>query len=276
MTSSELKTNNKQIKFSVMGAPITHSLSPEIHTLFAAQFGINLDYQRILVKSGELPAALLRFRAEGGIGLNITAPLKYEAYVLCQPQAEAVLAQAVNTLYWDKQGQCCGLNTDGLGLLSDLTQHLKWTLENKKILICGAGGATAGILGPLLITKPAKIVIANRTITNAQALLTRFKFPNLQAAPYQCLPDTFDLIINATGTGFAQGSLFDVSLFKNTQCYDLSYGAAARSFCALAQQHGATEIKDGLGMLIEQAALSFQQWHGVMPQTRPVRAHFEK
>ena len=260
------------LKFAVMGSPIAHSLSPRIHQLFAAQFGIMLSYEKIEVMPIDLKQAIEIFRQEGGVGLNITAPLKEAAYVLCQFTGEFILAQSVNTLYWNKQNQLCGLNTDGLGLIADLKEHLNWEIKNKRILILGAGGAVAGILNPLLNEKPRSIVIANRTVARAQQLISRFATSGLVVADSINMKIPFDIVLNATGGDFSEDNIpFKINHIEQSACYDLSYSLDNTLFCDYVSALGASKVVNGLGMLIEQAALSFQQWHNVMPDTRLVR-----
>ncbi|MFO1258093.1 MAG: shikimate dehydrogenase [Gammaproteobacteria bacterium] len=261
-----------QLLFGVMGDPISHSLSPQIHQLFAAQFDIQLHYEKIQVPRGQLKHALQMFREKGGRGANVTAPLKEEAFLICQAENSARLAQAVNTLYWNQSNELRGTNTDGLGLCQDLLVNLEWALDGKRILICGAGGATAGILEPLLSHQPVEIVIANRDMTRAKTLVERFNDPALQMSAYEDLHVDFDLIINATSAHLSGASIpLDPNFLKGAACYDLGYSLTITPFCELAKTHGAKAVSDGLGMLIEQAALGFEIWHGVKPNTSRVR-----
>jgi shikimate dehydrogenase len=260
-------------RYAVMGEPVGHSLSPQIHQIFAAQFGIELSYDKIPVPLGHLRAALADFRAQGGQGLNITAPLKEEAYQLCQPQGPAVLAHAVNTMYWDASDRLLGTNTDGLGLCQDILVNLGWPVADQKILICGAGGAAAGIIEPLLSHHPASITVTNRDMKRVNKLIERFGSKALSGCVYSELENDFDIIINATSA-----SLTDVLLplksacVYGVKCYDLSYSEKMTAFCQFAKTHRAQIVVDGLGMLIEQAALSFEIWHGVKPVTQGVKA----
>lgn len=262
-----------QLLFSVMGDPIGHSLSPQIHQLFAAQFDIKLSYEKIQVPLGQLRNALKIFREKGGQGANITAPLKEEAFKLCQIEGPSKSAQAVNTLYWNQSNELCGTNTDGLGLCQDLLVNLGWKLQDKRILICGAGGATASILESLLAHQPSEIVIANRNLIRAKSLLERFNHPALRAIAYEALGSNFDLMINATSAHLSGTSIpLSSNCFRCAYCYDLGYSLTTTPFCEFAKTNGAKAVSDGLGMLIEQAALGFEIWHKVKPDTQNVKA----
>jgi shikimate dehydrogenase len=260
-------------KYAVIGNPIAHSQSPQIHLAFARQFNIELSYQRILAPLTELAATLQQFQQSGGLGANITVPFKMEAAQLVLEKTErADQAGAVNTIKFNDHNNWSGDNTDGLGLLRDLTQNHGLTLMNKQILMIGAGGAAQGILGSLLSVKPAAILIANRTLASAQRLADRFNNNNCRACALTDLPQqAFDLIINATSAGVKNESLsLPAHLINQTVCYDLAYGTGARPFLTWAKHHGATAYYDGLGMLVEQAAEAFYYWHNVRPETKSV------
>jgi shikimate dehydrogenase len=261
-------------RFAVFGSPVAHSLSPLIHHAFAQRLALSITYERILTPAGELKVALQRFREQGGSGANITIPLKVEAYELCAHLSKAATsAMAVNTLYWEKN-QLCGDNTDGEGLVRDLTLNLGMSLKGSRILILGAGGAVRGILAPLLAEDPQAIVIVNRTPQKAQTLAARdpklvsYSFEGLQNANEY----SFSLVINATSASL-QDALLPLApkWVKGTVAIDLAYRQQQPTvFQQWATQHGATQSFDGVGMLIEQAALSFQRWHRVMPNTQEI------
>lgn len=271
-------------RYAVMGNPIAHSKSPRIHALFAAQTGQDLVYEAIRVEPGDFAAAVDRFRAAGGRGLNITVPFKPEARayaVRCSERAER--AGAVNTLVLDDPA-VYGDNTDGPGLVRDLTVNQGYRLTDRKILLVGAGGATRGVLAPLLAERPAELVIANRTAERALALAERFADPALGCDLHGCglrgcgLDELrnrrFDLVINATAAGLSGEvpALPDDLLAEGAWCYDLFYADRPTPFLRWAAERGAARCVDGLGMLVEQAAESFLIWRGVRPETGPVIA----
>jgi shikimate dehydrogenase len=265
-----------------MGKPIAHSQSPWIHARFAEQIGLAIRYQAILVEPGCLSAAVEAFRVAGGQGLNITVPHKQDAWRLAdRPQARAAQAQAVNTLWFDAQGHTYGDNTDGAGLLRDLSDNLGLDLDQRRILILGAGGSVRGILPSLLERGPASLVIANRTLGRAQDLVARFAGPvELEACGYAGLAGRqFDLILNASSASL-HGELPPLPpqvLAPGGLAYDLMYGPGDTVFLTWAREQGVRRVADGLGMLVEQAAEAFAIWHGVRPATRAVlpalRAH---
>lgn len=261
--------------YGVMGNPIEHSKSPQIHQMFARQFGMRIDYRKILVEPGGFEQAVDNFRASGGRGLNITVPFKLQAWYLCDHlSARARLAEAVNTLWFENKA-VHGDNTDGIGLMRDITRNLEFQVVRSRVLIVGAGGAARGILGPLLEAQPAELWIANRTVDKAAQLARHF----IDLGPvHPCGLDQprgqFDLVVNATAAGL-QGKELSLppGLFSgNSLAYDLMYGAGAAAFMQWSAQQGATRQCDGLGMLVEQAAESFNIWHGKQPQTRAVIA----
>ncbi len=260
--------------YAVMGNPIAHSKSPRIHRLFAEQTGEPVCYRAILVEPGKLPAAVADFVAEGGRGLNITVPFKQDAWQLVDrrsPRAER--AGAVNTIRIEP-AELFGDNTDGVGLVRDLTDNLGLSLRDRRILLMGAGGAARGVLAPLLEQQPALVVIANRTAQRAVALAEAFAdLGTVQGCGYEALGELrFDLLINATAASL-QGDLPplpDGLLAEGGAAYDMMYGARPTAFMQWAKWQGATTVADGLGMLVEQAAESFLVWRGVRPRTRPV------
>ncbi len=268
-------------RYAVMGNPIAHSLSPMIHRQFAEQTGQSLRYEAILVPLGAFPEAVARFQAEGGRGLNVTVPFKEEAWALADERsARAEQAGAVNTLVLREDGTRFGDNTDGVGLVRDLTENLGWRVADRRVLILGAGGAVRGVLGPILAEGPRSVTLANRTVARAEALATRFAGPvPLQAQGFEALAGAaFDLVINGTSASLA-GELppLPEGCVAGARVYDMVYGAAPTPFMDWARRAGAAQVADGLGMLVEQAAEAFLIWRGVRPETAPVlralRAH---
>jgi shikimate dehydrogenase len=262
-------------RYGVMGYPVSHSRSPVIHRLFAAQTNQNLQYELLQVPPAQLEKAVEQFRRTGGKGLNITVPHKREVVHLVDDMSDrAIKAGAVNTLVF-RDDKIYGDNTDGIGLMRDLQANIGVQLKDANILILGAGGATRGIISPLLKMEPEMIVIANRTIEKAQALAQRFsidgpvvpcKFKDVSTLP------VYDLVINATSAGvLGETPPYPVeAIHPNTICYDLSYGLTPTPFATWAAKHGAARSVMGWGMLVEQAAESFYIWRGVRPETKPV------
>ena len=262
-------------RYGVMGYPVSHSRSPVIHRLFALQTNQNIQYELLQVAPDKLETAVRQFQRTGGKGLNITVPHKGEVAKLCDQLSErASTAGAVNTLSF-RQGEIHGENTDGIGLLRDLAINLGITLEGANILILGAGGATRGIVGPLLEMQPSSLRIANRTLDKAQALADHFSRSGpVSACRFNAVPVTekYDLMINATSAGL-QGEAPPypaAAISADTFCYDLSYGLKPTPFSIWARENGAENSVMGWGMLVEQAAESFHMWRGVRPDTAPV------
>lgn len=261
-------------KYAVVGNPIAHSQSPEIHAAFAAQFHIDLSYERLLSSPDDFDATLKSFQAAGGLGVNVTLPFKQIAWELvreCTPRAEK--ACAVNTILFRDDQNWLGDNTDGIGLLNDLKKNHGITIQDKKILILGAGGAVRGILEPLLLENPHRLFISNRDFEKAKKLVDDFsEHGTVTACPWETLSQVnVDLLIHATAAGVKGETLsLPQEIFHNTLCYDLAYGDAAKPFLTLAQENKAAAYFDGLGMLVEQAAISFALWHGQRPETLPV------
>lgn len=261
-------------RYAVFGHPIAHSLSPQIHTQFARQTGQDLTYEAIQAPLDGFSVSLLEFQEAGGKGANITLPFKEEAYRLCTrltPRAER--AQSANTLLFSG-GVVTGDNTDGAGLVADLTQNLSYSLKGKTILLLGAGGAARGVIDPLLAGAPDRLVIANRTARRAETLAAHFKQRGtITSCGLDEVDASFDLVINATAASLGGESLpLSGDIFKpSTLAYDMMYGKNLTPFMQLAQQHGA-QVADGLGMLVEQAAEAFNLWRGVRPNTHPVIA----
>lgn len=268
---------DQALRLAVFGQPIAQSLSPEIHSRFARQVGLNVDYRAIEASPEAFPAALARLAEQGARGCNITAPLKRDAWRLAARCSDAALrAQAANTLVFYGAREWFADNTDGRGLVNDLESLHGLPLADMKILLLGAGGAAAGVLGALLHAAPEFVVVANRTVERAVDLAeTHSDLGTVRVATPERAGDhgPFGLIVNATSLGhrgerppvrsewFADGAL----------CYDMNYGPAAdvlKDWCS--EQH--LEYRDGLGMLVGQAALSFHLWTGKMPNTEPVLA----
>ncbi|MGB5179422.1 MAG: shikimate dehydrogenase [Gammaproteobacteria bacterium] len=262
-------------RYAVMGNPVAHSKSPRIHTLFARQTGQQLQYEAIQVESGSLAAAVDDFLTAGGKGLNITVPLKQEAWSLAQTRSgRAERAGAVNTLLLDQSGKHFGDNTDGAGLVRDLLHNHGITLQQKRIMLVGAGGAARGVIEPLLQEKPSLLVIANRTPEKAVELARLFcDLGHIEGCGLDDVAgQSFDLIINATAASLAGQvpALPDSVVTTDSCCYDMMYGDKPTAFMDWAQQRGVARCLDGLGMLVEQAAESFYLWRNVRPDTRPV------
>ncbi len=258
-------------RYAVVGNPIAHSKSPLIHAEFARQTNQDMAYERLLAPLDGFADTVEAFRQAGGKGVNVTVPFKEQAFRYATrktPRAEA--AGAVNTLKFDADG-ALGDNTDGAGLVRDLTANLNQALSGKRILLMGAGGAARGVIGPLLAEHPAALVLANRTLEKAEQLAGLFggKFA---AVSYEALAGLrFDVVINATAASL-KGELPPLpdTLFNpGALAYDMMYGNET-PFMAWSRQHGAAHVSDGLGMLVEQAAESFYLWRDVRPDTAPI------
>jgi len=261
-------------QYVVFGNPIGHSKSPLIHRLFADQTGQQLEYSTLLAPLDDFSMCAQGFFKQG-LGANVTVPFKEEAYRLVDsltPRAKR--AGAVNTLSKLAEGSLQGDNTDGAGLVRDLTLNAGVQLTGKRILLLGAGGAVRGVLEPLLAHNPASLVIANRTVEKAEQLAREFAdLGPVAASGFDWLEEPVDLIINATSASLA-GELppISASLIEpgKTVCYDMMYGKEPTPFCRWASEHQAAKVLDGLGMLAEQAAEAFFIWRGVRPDTAPV------
>jgi shikimate dehydrogenase len=262
-------------RYAVLGNPVAHSRSPEIHRLFAEQTGQHLIYTAILVEIGHFFAALREFTRSGGKGLNVTVPFKqdaWEAATVLSPRARR--ARAVNTLVIREGGTLFGDNTDGSGLIRDLCVNHGVMLRACRLLVIGAGGASRGVLAPLLEQGLAVLTIGNRTALKAIQLAEEFSdLGSVQGCGLADLAGReFDVVINATSAGLAGKvpDLPDGILARGAVCYDMIYGSDATAFVRWGMEHGAALALDGLGMLVEQAAESFHLWRGVRPQTAPV------
>jgi shikimate dehydrogenase len=268
--------------YCVFGHPIAHSKSPWIQARFAELTGQTLQYEKTWVPLDAFNATVHAFKAAGGKGCNVTLPFKTEAAALateCSPRV--ALAQACNTLKFDGE-HIYGENTDGLGLVTDLASNAGFSLQGRRILLIGAGGASAGLLGPLLTQKPHCIWVANRSVDKAIHLVARHaSLAEMEGVDCQAfgltheaiLSQSFDLVINASSSSLQQAALPVPAtvLQPNGLACDLMYGPAAQGFLEWARAHG-TEARDGLGMLVEQAAASFHLWRGVQPPTQQVLA----
>ena len=264
-------------QYGVFGHPVGHSLSPFIHGVFARDTGQQMTYRAYDVAPEEFAERVQAFFADGGRGLNITLPHKIVAVEVAQElTARAAHAAAVNTLALQGDNVLLGDNTDGGGLVRDLCDNLGLIVTQRRVLILGAGGATRGVLAPLLGLEPAIVVIANRTPERAEALAAAFADLGVtQGVGFEYVCDTpFDLIINATSASLS-GDIPPIpsgAVGPQTVCYDLAYGRSAMAFVRWAQQAGCVRAVQGLGMLVEQAAESFRLWRGIRPQTASVLA----
>lgn len=270
-------------RYAVIGHPIAHSKSPQIHAAFARQTAQDISYEAILAPLDGFVATVQAFRAAGGRGMNVTVPFKLEAFALADrhtPRARA--AGAVNTLAFGADG-ILGDNTDGAGLVRDLTVNLGCALQGRRVLLLGAGGAARGAILPLLGERPAVLAIANRTMAKAEELVRAFAADagetRLSASSFAALAgQSFDVIINATAASLSDdvpplppGLYADGAL-----AYDMMYGRGDTAFMAAARTDGAARVADGLGMLIEQAAESFTLWRGIRPDSRAVLAELRR
>jgi shikimate dehydrogenase len=266
-------------RYVVAGNPVEHSQSPFIHAQFAQATGQDVVYDRLLCPLDGFAATVQAFAASGGRGCNVTVPFKFDACRLAPRRSErAALAEAANVLRFDPQGWYAD-NTDGVGLVRDIERNAGVPLTGQRVLMVGAGGAAAGALGPLIAARPREVVVANRSVDKAQALVQRHAAlatqhgVQLAARSLHDAGAAFDVLINATATSL-QGAAVPVAagvLRPGSLALDMMYGPAAAGFLQWAEQHGARS-RDGLGMLVEQAAEAFQVWRGVMPETAPVLA----
>ncbi len=262
-------------KYAVFGNPIKHSKSPLIHAAFARQCGQEMQYRAVRVDLDGFNEAADGFFGRGGCGLNVTVPFKEQAFAFCDQLTErAERAGAANTLRPADGGGIIGDNTDGIGLVRDMVANLGWTIQGRRVLVLGAGGAVRGILEPLLKERPTSLLVVNRTAERAASLAERFSdMGEVRGGGYDLLGDEpFDLVINATSAGL-NGEMPELPpnlLSERGCCYDLVYSAEPTAFMRWAAQHAAWAVSDGLGMLVEQAAQSFYIWRGERPETGPV------
>jgi shikimate dehydrogenase len=261
-------------RYAVIGNPVEHSKSPEIHERFAAQTGQSLSYERVLAPRDGFARTLDRLVQSGFKGANVTLPFKLEAFAMARSLSErARAAGAVNTLSF-RDGMVVGDNTDGVGLVTDIVRNAKVEISGRRVLLVGAGGAARGVLLPLLAQHPAQVTIANRTGARAEALAGAFsEHGPVRPSGFHELRGRYDVVINATSASLdselpaLNGSIFG----PETLAYDMMYAAEATVFMRFAASHGA-RVRDGLGMLVEQAAESFFVWRGVRPDTALVHA----
>lgn len=262
-------------RYAVVGYPVKHSHSPVIHRLFAEQTGENITYELLEASPQEFEVAVRGFKAAGGKGLNITVPHKERALKLAASASDAATrAQAANTLDF-RDRTIAAFNTDGSGFIRDLQTNLGVRLEGRKVLILGAGGAARGIISPLLDAGVAAVTVANRTPERAQQLKDRLsEYAVFDICAFSELDERsgYDIVVNATSAGVKSEAVpFPPSLFSpDTFCYDLSYSLRDTPFVLLARESGAGAAVQGWGMLIEQAADSFEIWRGVRPDTLPI------
>lgn len=268
---------NKKYQLALFGDPVKHSLSPQIHKAFAAQFDLCVDYHLIQVDDSEFDDGVGEFFSSGGHGANVTLPHKNLAlnWVTTASQ-KAQQAQAVNTFHKDKSGKVTGDNTDGIGFIKDLQQRCGFHCLGKSVLVLGAGGAAQGIVPAMVTQNPDQIVIANRSIDKAKSLAADKNCKAVALDVLNSLKQPFDLIVHTSSLGHHGQSLlfYDHQVHADTICYDLSYGKAALPFIELAQSMNIDDVYDGMGMLIEQAAAAFYLWFGVEPDTRGMVEQF--
>ena len=260
-------------KYAVIGNPIAHSKSPLIHAAFAKQTKQNISYEAVLAPLDGFKATVQDLINQGFKGANVTVPFKFEAFDLCVTRSSQVsLASAVNTMIFADFG-VIGHNTDGEGLIEDITVNLKREIKGKRLLLLGAGGAAEGVFQPLLLQHPEILVVANRSLDKAEKVVSKSHDKAWQgvASTFEDLKNQqFDIVINATSTGLSDSTLpIPDSIFaKNCLAYDMMYGRET-PFMRQAHANGA-QVADGLGMLVEQAAEAFSLWRGVRPATAPV------
>jgi shikimate dehydrogenase len=260
--------------YAVIGSPIKHSKSPMIHGRFAELTAEAVEYQAVLGDEQDFAGSVDQFRKAGGKGMNVTVPFKQDAFDYATEFSErAKRAGAVNTLVFREDGSVFAENTDGVGIVRDITVNNGVSIQGKRVLILGAGGAVRGILEPLLSENPSEVIIANRTVSKAEQLADDFSdLGKLSGVGFELCDGTFDLVINGTSASLA-GELPPIPksvITSETVCYDMMYGADMTVFNQWAQRLGAAQTIDGLGMLVEQAAESFYIWRGVRPDTTPV------
>lgn len=268
-------------RYAVFGNPVEHSKSPLIHAAFAEQTQQNMVYEKRLVELGQFDESAKQFIQQGGKGFNITVPFKEDAYAFADKLSErARLAGAVNTIKLLEDGTTLGDNTDGVGLVRDIMANHGWTIKDKTLLLIGAGGAVRGVLGPLLEQQPKQLIIANRTVSKAQDLAQLFAdYGNISACSFEEIPkQAFDLVINGSSASLS-GELPAIpieSIDEQTYCYDMMYGQELTVFLRWAQHQGAENLADGLGMLVEQAAVAFELWRGVKANGGEVLENLKK
>lgn len=266
-------------RYAVIGNPVAHSKSPEIHLMFARQSGQDIDYTRLLSPLDGFKATVESFIAQGGRGANVTVPFKLEAFDLAhQVSQRAKDARAANFLKFER-GHVVADNTDGIGLVRDIVENLGFAIGTRRVLLMGAGGAAQGVLVPLLEQAPAILAIVNRTAEKALRLAETFRHHAaaghtvLSGQGYADLAGRhFDVVINATSSSLADElPPLPAGLFApGALAYEMMYGKGLTPFLTFAREQGVQHLADGLGMLVEQAAESFRLWRGVRPRTGPV------
>ena len=274
-----MSRSDKAPRFAVIGNPIAHSVSPRIHALFAQSLGQTIDYEKRLSPLDDFAGELTRFRDEGGVGANVTVPFKQQAFALSREASlRAQQAGAANFLMWRDDHWFCD-NTDGAGLVRDIEVNLQRSIAQKSVLLIGAGGAARGVLGPLLLREPSRVVLVNRTTARAVELAALYlqNYP-VEAQTIEALTASstrFDIVINATSSSLSDTlPLPDhADIFSgDSLAYDMMYGKQPTAFMTWAREHGAARVSDGLGMLVEQAAESYVQWRGSLPEAAPIIA----
>jgi shikimate dehydrogenase len=264
--------------YAVFGNPVAHSRSPQIHAMFAAQCGEQIRYERILAPLNDFPGSVRQFVRHGGRGFNVTLPFKEKAWRMARRRtARAEKAGAVNTVTVQDDGFLAGDNTDGVGLVRDITKNLGWPLRGQRLLVIGAGGAVRGVLSPLLAEQPALLVVVNRTADKATKLADLFAADGaISGGGFDLLAGErpFDLIINGSSASIAGTvpAIAPQTIGAQTRTYDMMYGRNETAFNRWAREQGAGAGSDGLGMLVEQAAEAFFVWRGKRPDTAPVIA----
>lgn len=274
-----MSQSDKAPRFAVIGNPIAHSVSPRIHALFAKSLGQTIDYEKRLSPLDDFAGELTRFRDEGGVGANVTVPFKQQAFALSREASlRAQQAGAANFLMWRDDHWFCD-NTDGAGLVRDIEVNLQRSIAQKSVLLIGAGGAARGVLGPLLLREPSRVVLVNRTTARAVELVAPYLQNHpVEAQTIEALTATstrFDIVINATSSSLSDTlPLPDhADIFSgDSLAYDMMYGKQPTAFMTWAREHGAARVSDGLGMLVEQAAESYVQWRGSLPEAAPIIA----
>lgn len=261
-------------RYAVFGNPIGHSKSPVIHAAFARQTAQDLSYEAILAPLDSFAASVHAFIAAGGRGANVTVPFKEEAFrLVTRLTGRARLAGAVNTLVFSADG-ILGDNTDGVGMMRDITINLGYPITGKRVLLLGAGGAARGVIGPVLEAQPASLVVANRTESKTHALVKHFaELGCISGCDYPDLAgQSFDIVINATSASLdgKMPPLPDGIFASGSLAYKMMYGQGDSPFRRFAREQGAALVSDGLGMLVEQAAEAFSLWRGVRPDVAPV------
>jgi shikimate dehydrogenase len=269
-------------RYAVIGNPIEHSRSPDIHARFAEQTRQNIVYERLLAPLNGFAMTVRNFMAQGGKGLNVTVPFKLEAYQLAtEVTKRAQAAGAVNTLKFINN-RILGDNTDGVGLVTDILRNASVNITGKRVLLLGAGGAARGVLLPLMNVRPGELIIANRTVSKAEQLAVPFKRlydgqVAIGVSDFASLHGVFDIVINATSASLsdAMPPIAPTLIGANSFAYDMMYGKEPTVFMQFAAKRGA-KVRDGLGMLVEQAAESFNVWRGVRPYTMEVYAELRE